>query len=141
MLAPPVVVSVACVGCRRVARGAAVEWSAGMVLAGGAVCLVVIEVGRAVSSGVPAQMFSVWAVGIDLVLTGLVVAVVLQMEALRYAARYFAIPLLTVVENLVVDRAGMSLRLGSGMVLLAWGAVMLLRTRGTEGGTSQLELR
>ncbi len=140
LIAPPVAVSAACVACRRVVRRVAVEWSAGLLFAGGAVGLVLIEAGRVASSGVPAQGFSVWALALDALLTGLVVRVVLQMDGMRYAARYFAIPLFTIVETALILRSGVTLRLCAGMVLLAAGSVGLLRARGTDADTSALHL-
>ncbi|MEO7030699.1 MAG: hypothetical protein ABI147_14985 [Acidobacteriaceae bacterium] len=140
LIAPPVAVSVACVACRKVARLVAVEWSASLLFAGGAVGLVLIEAGRVASSGVSAQSFSLWGMALDALLTGLVVLVVLQMDGLRYAARYFAIPLLTIVETALIVRSGVTLRLCAGMVLLAAGAVGLLRARGGDDEISSLHL-
>jgi hypothetical protein len=141
LVLPPVAVSVACVACRRVARGIGAEWSAASVFAGGTVCLVLIEVWRAIETGAPAQAFSVWAVVLDAVLAVAAIAVVLQVEAPRYVARYFMVPLLAVVSNVVVFRFNVGLRVGAGMVLMTAGAISLLNMRGTGGDTSELHLR
>lgn len=140
LVAPPVAVSAACVACRRVARHLTVEWGVALLLAGGAVGLGLIEAMRVASSGVRAQTFSAWALALDALLTGLVVLAVLQMDGIKYASRYFAIPLLTVVETALILRAGVTLQLCVGMVLLAAGSVGLLRTRSTKADTSSLHL-
>jgi len=141
LVVPPLAVSVACVACRTAALHVAAEWSAALVFAGGAVCLVLIEVWRAVETGAPAQAFSVWAVALDAVLAVAAIAVVLQVEAPRYVSRYFMVPLLAVISNVVVFRFNVGLRVGAGMVLMAAGAVSLLNSRGTGDGTSELHLR
>jgi hypothetical protein len=140
LVVPPIAVSTACVACGRVVRGVEAVWSAALLFAGGAVGLAVMEAARKASSGEVAQSFSLWAVGLDAVIVGLVVFVVLRVDALRYVARYFAVPLLSVVEGLVILHLGMSLRQGIGLALLAGGALALLTMRRTDGDTSTLHL-
>jgi hypothetical protein len=137
---PPLAVSGACVGLRGVSRGVAAEWVAALLFAGGGVCLALMEAARGVSSGVPAQAFSVWAVGLDAVVAGLAVFVVMRMEPLRYVSRYFVVPLLTIVANLAILRPYVSFRQWVGLVLMAAAALALVRMRGTGGGTSMLDL-
>jgi hypothetical protein len=109
-----------------------------LLLAGGAVCLSLMA---AASGGVAAESFSVWAVVLDLVLVMAVVFVVLRVDALRYASRYFFVPLLSIAEGLILLRSGVTLRQGFGLALLAAGGLALVRGRGTDGGTSGLRLR
>jgi hypothetical protein len=49
-----------------------------------------------------------------------------KMLPVRFAARYLAIPLLTVLEGLVLERPEVTVRIASGTLLLAAGAGMLL---------------
>jgi hypothetical protein len=139
LLAPAIVVGAACVACRRVARGVPGEWSAALLFTGGAVCLGLLEARHAapIDGALP---FPFAAVGIDIVLTALTVFVVLRTDAMRYAARYFVVPLLTIVEGLLVLREGVTLRLGAGIALLAVAAAALLTTRRDGDRSSSLGL-
>lgn len=49
-----------------------------------------------------------------------------KMLPVRFAARYLAIPLLTVLEGLVLERPEVTVRIACGILLLAVGAGMLL---------------
>jgi hypothetical protein len=138
LVVPPIAVSAACVACQRVARGLDAVWCATLLLAGGTVCLALMG---AVSGGFAAESFSMWAVVLDLAVAGLVVFVVLRIDALRYVSRYFFVPLLSIVEGLILLRSGVTLRQGFGLALLAAGSAALVRGRGTDGGTSGLRLR
>jgi hypothetical protein len=140
LIVPPLVVGAACAGVRRVVRDVAAEWSAAALLVGGALGLVMMEAGRAASSGLEAQEFSVGAVALDAVVLGLAVFVVLRMDGVKYASRYFVVPLVMVVEGVALFRGGVTLRIGVGMVLLGVGAVGLVRRRRAFEGESSLGL-
>ena len=56
----------------------------------------------------------------------LILWLVRKMTPVRFAARYFAIPLLILVEGYVLERPELTVRLVSGTVFLAAGAGMLL---------------
>jgi len=137
LLAPAVMVVFACVECRRAARGIAKLWSAALLFAGGAFGLVVLKVVR----GGSASGVSVSAIALDALLAGLAVTVALEWDGLLYAARYFAVPLLTIVEGVVLLHPGLAWRLVAGLVLLAAATVGLLRGQRTANGTSVLRLR
>lgn len=129
LLAPPVVVGAACVACRKIAKDIPGEWSAAMLLAGGAIALVLMEARRVFGTDVAPMEFPWGAVAIDVVVSGFTVLVVLQIDAIRYASRYFVIPLLTIVEGLLILREGVTFRLCVGLALLVVASAALLRGR------------
>ncbi len=63
---------------------------------------------------------------VDAVEILLILWLVGKMTPVRFAARYFAIPLLILAEGYVLERPELTVRLVSGMVLLGAGAGMLL---------------
>jgi hypothetical protein len=139
LLVPPFAVAVACVGCRRVARGIATEWAVALLFIGGEAGLAVLEFARKVSGGDTSQSFSPLAVALDLFIAGLVVVLVLQMDVRRYVSQYFIVPVLTVLEGLALLHGGVTIRLVAGLVLLAAGSVALWR-RDTAESTPGLHL-
>jgi hypothetical protein len=141
LLVPPCAVAVACVTCRRTARGIAMEWAVALMFLGGEAGLAVMELGRKISGGATVQSFSPGAVALDLLIAGLVVVLVLQMEARRYVSQYFIVPVLTVLEGVVLLHATLPLRLYVGMALMGIAAFALLRGKRTADGTSVLSLR
>jgi len=141
LLVPPFAVAAACVACRRVARGIAMEWAVALVFIGGEAALAVMEFARKVSGGNVAQSFSPLAVALDLLLAGMVVVLVLQMEVRRYVSQYFIVPLLTVLEGVILLHAALPWRLCVGMGLMGIAAFALLRGQRTVDGTSVLRLR
>jgi drug/metabolite transporter (DMT)-like permease len=56
-----------------------------------------------------------------------------EMQPVRFAARYLVIPLVTVLEGYVLVRPELTIRMGSGTVLLAAGAAGLLFLKAEEG--------
>jgi drug/metabolite transporter (DMT)-like permease len=62
----------------------------------------------------------------DVVEILLIVWLLREMPPLRFAARYFLIPLVTVVESFALVRPELTARMGFGTALLAAGAGMLL---------------
>ena len=63
---------------------------------------------------------------VDLVEVVLLVWLLREMMPVRFASRYLLIPLLTLLESYVLIRPELSVRMVSGVVLLAVGAGMLL---------------
>jgi hypothetical protein len=63
---------------------------------------------------------------VDVVEVVLLVWLLREMTPVRFAARYLVIPLLTLLESYALTRAALSVRMVSGLVLLASGAGMLL---------------
>jgi hypothetical protein len=63
---------------------------------------------------------------VDLVEVVLLVWLLREMMPVRFASRYLVIPLLTLFEGYGLIRPGLTVRVISGLVLLATGAVMLL---------------
>lgn len=95
---------------------------------------------RRALGGVAVSSVSAAPIAFDLFFTGLMVFLVLQMDARRYVSQYFIVPVLTVVEGVVLLHSGLTLRLCVGMVLMAAAAFALLRRESTGGGTSVLRL-
>jgi drug/metabolite transporter (DMT)-like permease len=70
----------------------------------------------------------------------LLVLLLRRLDPVRLGARYFVIPLLTIVEGYVLLRPELTLRMGIGAVLMAGGAAfLLLGSQGEE--VSSLSLR
>jgi hypothetical protein len=63
---------------------------------------------------------------VDAVEVLLIVWLLREMSPIRFAARYFVIPLLTVLESFVLMRPESTVRIWSGTALLAAGAGLLL---------------
>jgi len=63
---------------------------------------------------------------VDVVEVLLIVWLLREMAPIRFAARYLAIPLLTILESFVLMRPEWNVRMVSGTVLLAVGVGMLL---------------
>jgi drug/metabolite transporter (DMT)-like permease len=63
---------------------------------------------------------------VDVVEVLLIVWLLREMPPVRFAARYLAIPLLTILESYVLVRPELTVRMGFGTVLLAAGAATLL---------------
>jgi hypothetical protein len=63
---------------------------------------------------------------VDLAEVVLLVWLLREMVPVRFAARYLVIPLLTLVESYALMRPELTVRVISGVVLLAAGAGMLL---------------
>lgn len=141
LLVPPFAVAAACVACRKVARGVAMEWAVALIFIGGEAGLAVLELVRKISGVGAAQPFSPLAVAIDLVIAGMVVVLVLHMDARRYVSQYFIVPVLTVLEGIVLLHAVPPFRLWVGMGLLGIAAFALLQGERTADGTSVLRLR
>ncbi len=141
LLVPPFAIAAACVACRRVARGVAMEWAIALIFIGGEAGLAVMEFVRKLSGGSVVPSFSPLAIALDLLLAGMVVVLVLQMDVRRYVAQYFIVPVLTVLEGVVLLHAALLWRLGVGMVLMGIAAFALLRKQRTVEGTSVLRLR
>ena len=141
LLVPALAVAAACVACRKVARGVAIEWAIALIFIGGEAGLAVMEFPRKFSGGNDVPSFSPLAVALDLLLAGIVVVLVLRMDVRRYVSVYFIVPGLTVLEGLVLIPAALFSRLGAGMVLMGIAAFALLRERRTVDGTSVLRLR
>ncbi len=134
LLLPGSGVAVACVFGRRLQSGA--PWTPMWLLAGGAGGLAVLEAGRRVAGGASGQNFSPWAVVLDALVAGLTVFLVSRVSGLRYASRYFAVPLLTILEGLALGVSGLTLRLGIGLLLLAAAVVAVWRARLAGEGTT-----
>ena len=117
------------------------EWAIALIFIGGETGLAVMEFVRKVAGGNAAQTFSPLAIALDLLLAGMVLVLVLQMDVRRYVAQYFIVPVLTVLEGVVLLDATLLLRLGVGMVLMGIAAFALLRKQRTVDGTSVLRLR
>ena len=141
LLVPPLAVAAACVTCRRVARGVAMEWAIAPLFAGGAIGLAVMEFVRRISGGAAVQSFSAVPIALDLTFAGLIVLLVLQMDARRYVSQYFIVPALTVLEGVVLLHAALPWRLCVGTVLMGAAAFALWRGERTPDGTSLLRLR
>jgi drug/metabolite transporter (DMT)-like permease len=74
------------------------------------------------------------------VATALLVVLLREIDPVRLAARYFVVPLLTIVEGYLVLRPELTLRMGVGAVLMASGsAFLVLGSRSDE--VSSLSLR
>lgn len=117
------------------------EWAVALMFLGGEAGLAVMELARKISGGATLQSFSPGAVALDLLIAGLVVVLVLQMEARRYISQYFIVPVMTVLEGVVLLHAALPLRLCVGMALMGIAAFALLRGKRTADGTSVLSLR
>jgi len=63
---------------------------------------------------------------VDVVEVLLLLWLMREMQPMRFAARYLAIPLVTVLESYVLVRPELTVRMGFGTVLLAVGTGMLL---------------
>jgi hypothetical protein len=72
---------------------------------------------------------------VDLVEVVLLVWLLREMMPVRFAARYLVIPLLTLVESYALMRPELTVRVVSGVVLLAAGAGMLLFLKAGEEDT------
>ncbi len=72
---------------------------------------------------------------VDVIEVLLIVGLLRAMQPVRFAARYLAIPLLTVLESYVLMRPEWTLRMGLGTVLLAAGAGALLFSKAAEEET------
>jgi hypothetical protein len=72
---------------------------------------------------------------VDVVEVLLILWLLGKMLPVRFAARYFAIPLLTIFEGLLFERPELTVRIVFGVVLLAAGAGMLLFLRPGEDDT------
>jgi len=141
LLAPPFSMAAACVACRRVARGVAMEWAVALMFIGGEAGLAVMEFARKILGGAAAQSFSPLAVAVDLFLASMAVVLVLLMDVRRYVSQYFIVPVVTVLEGVVLLRVALPLRLCAGMILMGVAAFALLRRQRTANGTSVLRLR
>ncbi len=133
LLVVPLAVGAASAGLARAAKGVAAEWCAAMVFTGGAVCLGLLEAVRLERTGVVAAPVTASAVGINVVIAVLTVWVFVQGEAMAYVARYFLVPLITIVEGVLIFREGVTGRLVVGVGLLAVGTGALLWSRRREG--------
>jgi len=141
LLFPSFAIAAACVACRRFSKGLGMEWSAALVFTGGAAGLAVMELVRRSLGGVGTQSFSALPVALDLFYAGMIVVLVLQMDALNYVSYYFIATALTVIEGIVFIHSTLTLRLCTGIVLMAAAGFLLLRKPGTDAGTSVLRLR
>jgi hypothetical protein len=72
---------------------------------------------------------------VDVVEVLLLVLLLREMPPVRFAARYLAIPLLTILESFVLMRPEWTVRMGFGTALLAGGAGTLLFWKGSEDET------
>ena len=72
---------------------------------------------------------------VDLLEVLFIVWLLREMEPIRFAARYFVIPMVTILESFVFVRPQMTVRIGFGTALLAAGAGMLLFTKNGEEET------
>jgi hypothetical protein len=72
---------------------------------------------------------------VDLVEVGLLVWLLREMMPVRFASRYLVIPLLTLLESYALMRPELTVRVVSGVVLLAVGAGMLLFLKAGEEET------
>ena len=77
---------------------------------------------------------------VDVVEVLLIVWLLRETPPVRFAARYFVIPLLTVLESYVLMRPEWTVRMGCGTALLAVGAGLLLFLKAGEEETA-LSLR
>jgi hypothetical protein len=72
---------------------------------------------------------------VDLVEVVLLVWLLREIMPVRFASRYLVIPLLTLFEGYGLIRPGLTVRVVSGLVLLAAGAGMLLFLKAGEDET------
>jgi hypothetical protein len=130
LLLPPLAVSVACAALPRLSREMSGAWAAAVLFLGGAAGPWAVEGARLAIPG-SAGTISPWAVALDGAEAALAVLAVLQVDEVRYASRYFAVPLLTVLEGAALLRSGLTVRFGFGLALLAVGSAALWRRRDT----------
>jgi drug/metabolite transporter (DMT)-like permease len=81
-----------------------------------------------------------WSSLVDIIEILLLLWLLRRMPPVQFAARYFLIPLLTVLEAYILLRPPLTLRIGAGAILLATGVAMLLLQRPAED-ESVLSLR
>jgi hypothetical protein len=139
LLMPPLAVSAACAALPRGSRRIGGAWAAAALLVGGTLGLWAIE-GARMASGGSAGAISACAVGLDGLEAALTVLAVLQRNELRYASRYFAVPLVSVLEGVALLRSGITIRLAAGLFLLAAGTAAFWWRRDTPERAQRLHL-
>jgi len=73
-----------------------------------------------------------WSLLVDLVEIVLLIWLLREMKPVQFAARYFVIPLVTILEGYAVYRPELTVRMVSGFVLLVFGSWRLLFSRGSD---------
>jgi hypothetical protein len=137
LLLPPLLVTAGLALGRAHAPQARHAWA---FFAGGALALGLMEAARRHGAVDASQPLSLEAILIDLALAALTLLALRRAGSRLYAARFLLTPVVTAVEGLLIFRPGMTLRVTTGMLLLAVAVVGLYRQR-DEADEASLSLR
>ena len=135
LLLPPLAVGTACGLLIDYVASESAQVLAAIFLAGGAGGLLAIDAVRATFSHESGTPLLLAATTLDLIIVLCAVLSLQRLGAAHYATRYLIAPIITVLEGMLLLHPGFSLRVCTGLVLMAGAAFALWRERDDDPGT------